>query len=149
MQYWSQMNDKYGFEDGSAYPEGIEIYREVYCKTLNRLAESNGSRVRVVPFDRSGCHNYCLVMTVPKRWYNDTFLTKQVADKPWRGVDCGRIWHTAEDAFEPISSELEDEAFIDATHAAMELDLDGFVQVNVKVSEDFEKFLTQFDERNK
>ncbi len=61
MKYWDQMQSKYGFEDGDAVPGGIEVYRRAYILAVNALAAAKGSHVRVIPYDRPGCHNWCLV----------------------------------------------------------------------------------------
>jgi hypothetical protein len=135
MKFWESMNDKYGFEDGSAYPDGVETYRDVYCKSVNKLAEQKGSDFRVVPFDRAGTHNYCLWMTVPKDWFEKVYLPKQEADKQWIGCDWGDIPDNDKPEPQP------DEALNEAIAAAMDMDLDGFVEVEVKVSKDFAGFL--------
>jgi hypothetical protein len=62
MNYWDDMQSKFGFGDGEAVPEGAECYREVYISVVNALAEKLGSGVRAVPWDRPGCHNWCLIL---------------------------------------------------------------------------------------
>lgn len=135
MRFWEAMNDKYGFEDGSAYPDGVELYRDVYCKAVNKLAEAKNSEFRVVPFDRAGVHNFCLWMIVPKAWYEGVFLPKQEAGKQWVGVDWDEIPNNDQPEPQP------DDALDDAIADAQAMDLDGFVEVKVMLSPDFEKFL--------
>lgn len=135
MRFWEAMNDKYGFEDGSAYPDGVELYRDVYCKGVNKIAETKNSDFRVVPFDRAGVHNFCLWMVVPKAWYEGVFLPKQEAGKPWIGVN----WDEIPDRDSPEPE--PDDALDDAISEAMEMNLDEFLDVKVVVSDDFEKFL--------
>lgn len=62
MRYWEDMRSKGGFADGEAVPDGAELYRAVYVRTVNRLAEQRGSDVRAVPYDRPGMHNWCLIV---------------------------------------------------------------------------------------
>lgn len=135
MQYWDEMNNKYGFGDGSAYPAGVELYRDVYVKTVNKLAENRNSELRVVPFDRGGVHNYCLWMVVPKEWFETVFLPKQKPGEQWEGVDF-------KDLPDPDAPEPEpDEELEAAIEEAMGLDLDSFVEVNPKLAEGFSEFL--------
>ena len=56
------MRTKYGFNGGGAVPDGAEIYRAVYIRAINKLAEQLGSRVRAVAYDRAGVHNWCLIL---------------------------------------------------------------------------------------
>lgn len=129
MKFWEDMNTKYGFNDGSAYPEGVEIYRDIYCKSVNKLAADKNSEFRVVPFDRHGVHNFCLWFLVSKTWFENVFLPQQKTGELWISVDV------------PNDEQTPDEAFESAVEDAMELDIDGFVEVNVTVSDDFNKFL--------
>lgn len=64
MQYWDQMRDKYGFDEGSNIPPHAYALREVYVKVLNALLEKRGSKTRVAVFDRPGLHNGCLINVV-------------------------------------------------------------------------------------
>jgi len=130
MQYWDEMNDKYGFGDGSAYPAGIEIYRDVYLKTVNKLAENRNSNLRIVPFDRGGVHNFCLWMVVPKECFESEFLPKQEPGKRWVGVDS--MPGDEPDMDDELETAIED---------AMGMDLDRFVLVNPVLSEEFTEFL--------
>ena len=59
MRFLQDMFDKHGFDDGSAMPEGVEMYRAVYVKAINAAAERHGSKFRVREHDRLGCHNWC------------------------------------------------------------------------------------------
>lgn len=63
MRYWEDMQDKWGFSDGNAIPEGIEVYRDVYVRVVNRLATRFGSKYRAAPYDRGGVHNWCLIVS--------------------------------------------------------------------------------------
>ena len=38
MNYWEDMQDKFGFSDGSAVPPDATEVREVYIRTVNKLA---------------------------------------------------------------------------------------------------------------
>lgn len=128
MQYWEEMDSKYGFGDGEAYPAGVVLYRDIYIKTVNKLAEKHGSAVRVVPFDRGGCHNSVMKFEVSKDWYEKEYLPKQK----------GEYLESAEAL--PERSEIDD-SFRAAVEEAMELDVDGFVVVNPLVDKEFASFL--------
>jgi len=115
MNYWDDMRDKYGFNDGGAIPAEAFALRSVYVKVLNALLESRGSNVRVREYNRPGVHNPCLIIVVP----NDG--TKWEPDTPMFG---------AEPAGDKIGEECLDEAM------EMDLDLDNFVTVVVTVEDD-------------
>lgn len=40
----------------------IDIFRAVYIRTVNQLAEKLGSNVRMVTYDRVGFHNFYLIL---------------------------------------------------------------------------------------
>jgi hypothetical protein len=65
MKYWDEMLDKYGFSDGEAVPDGAAEHRAAYVFAVNAIAEENGSKFRVVDYDRPGCHNWCMIMFEP------------------------------------------------------------------------------------
>ena len=140
MKFWEAMTDKYGFEDGSAYPDGVETYRDIYCKVVNKLAAKNGSQCRVVPFDRRGVHNYCMWMAVPVDWFEQVYLPQQsphpkvAYDQVWKGVSFNELP-------DPYGKEPNDEQLQEAIVAAMDMDLDAFVEVVVKVRDDFHGFI--------
>ena len=118
MKYWSDFNHKNGFNDGSSYPEGVQLYREVYCKAINKIAAQLNSQCRLVPFDKDSIHNIYFIYTVPVEWYNK-FDNSQL----------------------PKKEELWDDGMTEAVDKAMELDLDDFVVVNPTISNDFNEFL--------
>jgi hypothetical protein len=125
MRFWEDMQSKWGFSDGDAVPDGVEVYRNIYIRTMNRLAVELGSSVRVVAYDRFGVHNWCLV------------LMHTLADLQA---------HQVEDftAHTDIDAEIAqaDEALEEAIRQAYELDLDSFIEVTVTVMDDFEDFIT-------
>jgi hypothetical protein len=111
MRFFDDMECKIGFGDGSAYPDGVRVYRDLYVRTINKLAARKGSRYRVAAQDRAGFHNFCMIVRVSLK-------------NPKEYV--------------PKGDRLLEEAIDDA----MELDVDSFVRVKVKVSRKrFEKFL--------
>jgi len=132
MKYWDEMDDKYGFGDGGAYPPGVELYRDVYVKTVSRLAEIGGSAFRIVPLDRAGAHNYCLWESVPKDWFENEFLPKQNAD-------LGVLWKAVD--FKDLPPDMpimpQDEALETAIEKAMSMDLDSFVVTSPFISRVF------------
>jgi len=64
MQYWDEFVNKFGFGDGDAAPPDVAERRDVYIRYLNALAESFGSNVRAMAFDRGGCHNFHMITLV-------------------------------------------------------------------------------------
>ena len=124
MQFWDEMQDKYGFSDGATLPDGAKTYRTVYIRAVNRLAEQLESAVRAVAYDRPGVHNPCLVL-----FYRLTDLTA----------------YGIKDFTEPADFVAEivplDEAMDEAIEQAHLLDLDQFVVVSVSVTQRFESFL--------
>jgi len=107
VKYFDEMNTKYGFNDGSSVPPDAEMCREVYCKVLNILLEKNSSAFRIKPFDRPGVHNWCLWIRVEKDKLDSE-------EETGFGVDNG--WEVS----------IEE---------AMDMDLDEFVEVEVKICE--------------
>jgi hypothetical protein len=126
MRFWEDMQSKWGFSDGDAVPDGVEVYRNIYIRAVNQLAGELGSGVRLVAYDRFGVHNWCLILIY-------TLVDLQS--------------HDVEDftAHTDIDAEIAqtDEALEEAIRQAYELDLDSFAEVTVTVSDDFEGFVTQ------
>lgn len=136
MQYWNEMNTKYGFSDGESYPAGIEIFRDLYVKAVSRLAEHFGSDFRVVPYNRCGVHNYCLWFYVTKEWFESIYLPLQKSGQMWPSVGEREI-RAAETSF----ANAADDAMQKAVDRAFELELDNYVEVEVKLADDFGEFL--------
>jgi hypothetical protein len=125
MRFWDDMQTKYGYSDGDATPDGVEVYRTVYIRAVNRLAEQLGSRVRAVAYNRFGVHNSCLI------------ILYRLCDL--EGQECDLTLHTDLAAGEAAP----DEAMGEAIRQAYELDLDNFVQVFVTIDDNFDTFVTQ------
>ena len=136
MRFWDEMNTKYGFGDGKSCPDGIEIYRDIYVKTVSKLAEHLGSDFRVVPYNRGGVHNVCLWFFVSKKWFENVYLSKQASGKPWSAATEDDI-QGAESEFFEKADDMMDEAI----SLAFDLGIDGFVQFKAKQSKEFERFL--------
>jgi hypothetical protein len=126
MRFWDQMQDRYGFADGEATPDGVEVYRAVYVRAVNRLADQLGSQCRVVAFDRPGDHNGYLV------------LSHRLADLEQAGIQ-PEAYTEDVDIRVPQASDALLEQAIEIAH---DLDLDGFVRVQVDVDPDFDDFLS-------
>lgn len=126
MRYWDEMRTKYGFNDGGAVPDGAEVYRAVYIRAVNQLAEQVGSRVRAAAYDRAGVHNWCLIL-----FYDVNDLAGRTPDELTEPLEV-----SGREVLEP------DEAMDEAIGQAYLLDLDSFVQVSVDLSDDFEDFVT-------
>lgn len=125
MRYWDDMRTKYGFNDGGAVPDGAEVYRTLYIRAVNQLAEQLASGVRAAAYDRAGVHNWCLIL-----FYAVNDLSGRTPDELAEPLDL-----SAGEVLEP------DEAIDEAIQQASLLDLDGFVQVSVDLSDDFGRFV--------
>lgn len=126
MRYWDEMRTKYGFNDGGAVPDGAEVYRTVYIRAVNQLAEQLNSSVRAVAYDRAGVHNWCLIL-----FYGVKDLAGRTPDELTEPLD-----GSGGEVLDP------DEPMEEAIRQAYLLDLDGFVQVSVDLSDDFDTFVT-------
>lgn len=126
MRYWEDMRSKYGFNDGGAVPDGAEVYRAVYIRALNTLAEQLNSRIRAVAYDRSGAHNWCLIL-----FYDLNDVQAYTPDELAEPLEL-----SADEVLAP------DEALAEAIRQAYRLDLDSFVWVEVRRADHFDHFLT-------
>lgn len=106
MDYWEEMNSKWGFSDGEAVPPDAEQRREVYVTAINRLAERLGSAYRVEAYDRPGMHNWCLILNVA-------------------------VGKTREDTLQ--GQERSDAALEEAIEIASLMNLDGYITTTVTV----------------
>jgi len=79
MKYFEDMKNKYGF-DGKPF-EGVEKYREVYLRVINKLAADKSSEVRLVPYD-GHTNNWCMYDVVDVDFYNDNFDKEKFRVKP-------------------------------------------------------------------
>ena len=137
MQYWDEMNTRYGFAEGLCCPAGLEIYRDVYVKTVSKLAEYFGSAYRVVPYDSGGSRNTCLWFYVSKVWFENVYLPKQETGQPWKAVD--------DDDISAAENDFRDEAdypMVEAVELARELGIDQYIEVQASLSPEFEGFLS-------
>jgi hypothetical protein len=125
MRYWDEMRTKYGFNDGGAVPDGAEVYRAVYIRAVNKLAEQLDSRVRAAAYDRTGVHNWCLIL-----FYDVNDLAGRAPDELTEPLDI-----SGGEVLDP------DEPMDEAIRQAYLLDLDSFVQVSVDLSDDFDGFV--------
>lgn len=125
MKFWEDMQSKWGFNDGNAIPEGVEDYRTVYIRAVNRLAEQLNSQVRAVAYNRPGLHNYCLVI-----FYKVTDLQDISVEQYAKHVDI----HAP--VVEP------DEAMREAIWQAYEAQLDNFLQITVEIDPELDDFIT-------
>ena len=62
MKFFDDMVCKIGFGDGTAYPGGVRIYRDLYVRAINELATRKKSQYRVTAHDRDGSHNFCMIV---------------------------------------------------------------------------------------
>lgn len=113
MLYFEEMDNKYGFNDGESIPFGIEKYRNVYCKVLNKLLAKNNSECRIVPFDRPGFHNWCLWLRISKNDYEKSY-----------------------DELDGRNEIPSDEAWDKSVEEAYELGLDDYIKCIIEIEED-------------
>ena len=69
MRYFDEMFSKWGFGDGDVEPDGILAYREVYVTAMNSLLAQTDSAIRLLPYDRPGLHNGCMLVSVHAAFY--------------------------------------------------------------------------------
>ena len=136
MQYFESMKGKYGFDDGAACPVGIEIFRDIYAKAINRLAELRGSDLRIVPYDRPGCHNVYMVWLVTKEWFEAEFLPRQTEGKEWKTAENYELNAHGKD---PDTE--ADEAMDRAIRDAHQLNLDSYISAVFIVEPTFNELL--------
>jgi len=110
MKYYEDMRTKWGFNDGVATPWGVELYRQVYIEAINRVSKELGSKVEAFPYDRPGMHNFCLL------------LYRKIGED----ADAKRWQEAAVD--EPMEK---------AVLICLGLGLDGLIQVEPKLPEDW------------
>jgi hypothetical protein len=120
MQYFDDMDSKYGFDDGAITPAGVEVYRAVYVEALNTLLDAHQSCVRVVAWDRPGMHNWCMIVQVSAAYYYGTLLAADDGNRPCPQPDV-----------QPTPDEY-DPAYYAALDTAMELGLDDYIEVTVR-----------------
>ena len=128
MKYWDEMGDKFGFSDGEALPPDVWKHREVYVKIINALAESRGSGIRVVCFDRGGVHNPCMVLLVEKKYVNDPDILAGTKSTDWEGMGIpeGQDEPMPDDILGNILDEMNDRT----------IDADECVHVDVRIDHD-------------
>lgn len=76
---FEDFTDKYGFEDGESIEPRDYQARDAICRGLNKLLKKHV----VVPFDRSGMHNSCMILIFERRegWKDAKYLTGKVEPK--------------------------------------------------------------------
>jgi hypothetical protein len=131
MRYWNDMQTKFGFSDGEAVPDGVGIYRAIYIRAVNRLAEQLGSKVRATAYDRAGMHNWCLIL-----FYDTNDLVGLAIDELVQPLDLS------------AKGRDEDEGMHEAIRQAYLLELDNFVEVTVHLSTDFDEFVMTLEPTN-
>ena len=138
MKYWEDLNNGFGFGDGACCPDGIELYRTVYIKTVNSIAEKYGYKWRVAPYDQPGSHNGCMVVIVTKKWFEECFLPAQPGESPiYLEVNIPDEEHLEK---ESVKTELA-ECFFEIL--AFENRPDSFVWIDAKLDPTFSAFLEE------
>jgi hypothetical protein len=132
MQYWEDFKTKFGFEDGEKIPPHAEPLRHVYCIAMNKLLIKYGSSVRVLPFERGGCHNPLLIINVSVAFYDEVMKTATVKN-PFPDY-----------SFDGKTEEAVDDKYGHALEEAMGMDIDQYVsypKTKVSVKKSFQKML--------
>ena len=143
MKYWKEMLYASGFNDGDCYPDGVDVYRDVYIKAVNVLAEKNKSDWRYVPYDSQGGHNNCRVCSIHREKYNEEYLPYRPKEDLWPGLSQIELL-----AFTELIDDDADDGMSCALNEAYELNLDDYVDVAVTISPDFSQFLTELKEES-
>jgi hypothetical protein len=127
MNYWDEMQGKFGFSDGSAIPSDAYEHRSVYIQVINKLAEKYGSKLRAIAYNRPGFHNSCMVL----------FYTLE-------DIQAAEITNFTEGEQTPDTDEITnlDEAMRTAIQEAYELDLDSYIQTVVQITPEFDELLS-------
>lgn len=62
-EYYKEMRNKYGFDEGSSTPEGIDRVRAIIIEEVNKqLAKMPDYKdIELVEHDRAGVHNWCMI----------------------------------------------------------------------------------------
>lgn len=124
MKYFSDMNTKYGFNDGESVPNEAWEIRKIYCTVLNALLEKNKSKCRIVPFNRSGVHNPCMWIRIEKNSFD--FLKEN--------NDPNQLYDNPNQFRNAIEAE-KDPAWDLSVKQAMELGLDDLININIETNE--------------
>jgi hypothetical protein len=120
MNYFDDMRDKYGFNDGGAVPNDAGACRTVYVTTINKLAVANGSAFRAYAYDRGGVHNWCLIFFAK---LEDITAAKIPIEKLIDDSSCGKL----------KNDESYDEAMEIALEQAHDLGVDQYVESKVTI----------------
>ncbi len=127
MKYWDEFHSKWSFAEGECVPPEAWALRYVYVREINRLAAEGGSAVRLIAYDRPGCHNPYLICRVPAD------LVRDVPEKALcMGVGRGG-WEPGKDWPEPDTDDPM-QAAIDA--ALKREDIDDLVEVDVSITDE-------------
>src|SRR5919109_4407216 len=113
MQYYDEMQTKYGFGDGGSIPPDAQACRTVYVEALNQVAASLGSEVRACEYDRPGVHNPVLIQ--------------------FRGKDA----QPGNDCCDP------DERMLEAIERCYKMDLDFLVKVRVTIDPRYKETISR------
>lgn len=140
MQYWDDMRDKFGFNDGEAIPAGAELYRDVYLRAVNLLLEQEKSQVRAVRYDRPGVHNGCMILLVTATWYNKVYVREVKKDPKGLLPDI-----TIPD--EACTTATDGDTYHEVIETLHEYGLDHFLNVNISVSREFPRWLKKANKK--
>jgi len=121
MRFFDEMRTKWGFGDGDATPDGARVYREAYLRVLNALLAKHKSEARLAAYDRPGMHNSVLIIKVTVEQFSN------MSDEDIYGGEYN---------FERGVELEDDEAYRTALGDAYDMEIDDFVNVEVKLAKD-------------
>ena len=77
---FDDFTSKWGFNDGEMTEERDYKARDKLCELLNAREDVREKGIRVIPFDRPGVHNGCLLIVLP----NENGLTDEELIGKWK-----------------------------------------------------------------
>ena len=122
MKYWDEFQTKFGFGDGDSLPPDAEACRHVYVREINKLAKAGKSKMRLLAYDRGGCHSPFLILCV------NASLVKNVEPRKL----CTGEWVPKRSNFAVVQPDAVMCMAIDKAH---DLDLDGKVTSKVTIND--------------
>lgn len=142
MKYWFDLNSSTGFNEGTAIPDGIAEYRQVYLEVINTLIKNN-SPIRLIAINDPDFSNKYLILPIPEETY-DNLLTEfgeyiftgedEVYEAiDWKGESKIKPKRYSSIA-EPWPGISTDENYFKTIIEANALDLDSLVNIRVRLN---------------
>jgi len=133
MRYWAELtNTEQSFKDNELLSKHCYLYREIYIRTVNRIAEQLDSKVRAVAFD--GIPNHCQIIFHKLEDLNQSNIApERYMDKNIQSID-EEIEIVAPDTLMEIS-----------IHGAKSIEIDFLVNENGTIDQQFEGFIQSLE----